>query len=298
MQPSVTFAFLATVLPVVFAQSPIWGQCGGQGWTGPTTCVAGSVCTFSNPWYSQCLPGTATTTTTTTTTTTLTSTTSSGGSTTSTSSAPSSTTTTGLNIRFLPLGDSITYGLQSSDQNGYRGALHKLLEPGNTVDFIGSVKAGNMADNDNEGHSGWTIAQIAGAANYTQALPSKPNVIALHAGTNDVFGGSFGSAIDRLASLVDYIATSHPDSVLLLATIIPLPSGQSQVNQFNANVTQLAANRASAGKKVVLASMSAVLASDLADGVHPNDAGYVKMANAWYAAFVQAAQKGWIKPPQ
>ncbi|KDR82070.1 hypothetical protein GALMADRAFT_135444 [Galerina marginata CBS 339.88] len=50
----------------VNAQSPLYGQCGGtasiystRGWTGPTTCVSGSVCTFSNPYYSQCLPGTA-----------------------------------------------------------------------------------------------------------------------------------------------------------------------------------------------------------------------------------------------
>ena len=35
--------------------SPKWGQCGGNGWTGPTACAAGSTCTFSNPWYSQCL---------------------------------------------------------------------------------------------------------------------------------------------------------------------------------------------------------------------------------------------------
>lgn len=31
-----------------------WGQCGGQGWTGPTCCSSGK-CTFSNTWYSQCL---------------------------------------------------------------------------------------------------------------------------------------------------------------------------------------------------------------------------------------------------
>ncbi|KAJ3345591.1 hypothetical protein HDU83_003918 [Entophlyctis luteolus] len=31
-----------------------WGQCGGSGWTGPTCCSA-STCTYSNPWYSQCL---------------------------------------------------------------------------------------------------------------------------------------------------------------------------------------------------------------------------------------------------
>ncbi|KAF8578407.1 glycoside hydrolase family 5 protein [Ramaria rubella] len=55
-------AILATLFAAIHlarAQSPIWGQCGGQGWTGSTTCATGSVCTVSNPYYSQCLPGTA-----------------------------------------------------------------------------------------------------------------------------------------------------------------------------------------------------------------------------------------------
>jgi len=36
--------------------SSVWQQCGGQGWSGPTCCQAGSTCKLSNPWYSQCLP--------------------------------------------------------------------------------------------------------------------------------------------------------------------------------------------------------------------------------------------------
>lgn len=32
-----------------------WGQCGGQGWTGCTTCEAGTTCKKSNDYYSQCL---------------------------------------------------------------------------------------------------------------------------------------------------------------------------------------------------------------------------------------------------
>ncbi|KAG8976406.1 hypothetical protein FRC05_003649 [Tulasnella sp. 425] len=69
------------------AQSPIYGQCGGQQWTGPTTCVAGTTCVYSNPWYSQCLPGSSNPTTTTTTTTTtppIGTTTTPGGTTTTT----------------------------------------------------------------------------------------------------------------------------------------------------------------------------------------------------------------------
>ncbi|TFY81796.1 hypothetical protein EWM64_g2211 [Hericium alpestre] len=32
-----------------------YGQCGGQGWTGPTVCASGSTCQTSNAYYSQCL---------------------------------------------------------------------------------------------------------------------------------------------------------------------------------------------------------------------------------------------------
>ncbi|KAF8148468.1 cellobiohydrolase I [Crassisporium funariophilum] len=32
-----------------------YGQCGGQGWTGPTVCAAGSTCKSSSQYYSQCL---------------------------------------------------------------------------------------------------------------------------------------------------------------------------------------------------------------------------------------------------
>ncbi|KAJ7481826.1 lipolytic enzyme, partial [Mycena latifolia] len=263
---------------------------GGIGWTGATTCVSGSVCTFSNPWYSQCLPGIATTTTVTTATTTTSR---------STTFAPSSTSTstTGLNIRLLPLGDSITFGLQSSDGNGYRSTLHNLLQPGNTVDFIGSLKSGTMADNDNEGHSGFTIAQIASIATNAAALPARPNVVLLMAGTNNVFGGSISTAPSRLSSLIDLIFQTCPDTALVVATLTPLSSGQASVDTYNQAITQLVNNRTASGQHILLASMSSVLASDLFDRVHPNDVGYVKMANAWFPVVQQAAKNGWTGKP-
>ncbi|KAF8909619.1 hypothetical protein CPB84DRAFT_1743667 [Gymnopilus junonius] len=81
----------------VSAQSGAWGQCGGQGWSGATTCVAGYTCTFSNPYYSQCLPGAASSVPTTTpgsgTTTVPTGTT--------TTTAPSSTATLQTGYSFI-----------------------------------------------------------------------------------------------------------------------------------------------------------------------------------------------------
>ncbi|KZS87207.1 cellulase-domain-containing protein [Sistotremastrum niveocremeum HHB9708] len=101
MFKSLTAILLLAV--TVSAQAPEWGQCGGIGWSGATTCASGSVCTYSNPYYSQCLPGTASSTSTTTTTTSQSTTTSSTSkSTTSTSTTTSSTpTSSGYSGAFL-----------------------------------------------------------------------------------------------------------------------------------------------------------------------------------------------------
>jgi len=32
-----------------------YGQCGGTGYTGSTTCASGFTCTYSNEYFSQCL---------------------------------------------------------------------------------------------------------------------------------------------------------------------------------------------------------------------------------------------------
>jgi endo-1,4-beta-xylanase len=53
-------AFVLAIAPAaVLAQSPLWAQCGGQGFTGSTTCVSGAVCKKNNDWYSQCVPSAA-----------------------------------------------------------------------------------------------------------------------------------------------------------------------------------------------------------------------------------------------
>ncbi|KJA21577.1 carbohydrate-binding module family 1 protein [Hypholoma sublateritium FD-334 SS-4] len=80
-----------------FSQISGYGQCGGIGWSGGTTCVSGWVCTYSNPYFSQCLRPSTTATPSTTSTSTKTSTTvittskSTPLSTTATSSAPIAT---------------------------------------------------------------------------------------------------------------------------------------------------------------------------------------------------------------
>ncbi|KAH8099595.1 cellobiohydrolase II [Cristinia sonorae] len=54
---SALLALVALLPAFTQAQTAQWGQCGGIGFTGSTTCVAGSVCTKQNDYYSQCIPG-------------------------------------------------------------------------------------------------------------------------------------------------------------------------------------------------------------------------------------------------
>ncbi|KAH9931143.1 CEL4a mannanase [Epithele typhae] len=84
-------ALAVALAPFVGAAVPEWGQCGGQSWTGDTTCVSGTVCTVMNPFYSQCIPGTATTTTTSVATTTTTAGTTTTTAPTTTAAPPSAT---------------------------------------------------------------------------------------------------------------------------------------------------------------------------------------------------------------
>jgi len=53
---------LAVAATSALATQPMYGQCGGESWTGSTSCVSGATCQYSNAWYSQCLPGEGTTT--------------------------------------------------------------------------------------------------------------------------------------------------------------------------------------------------------------------------------------------
>ncbi|OQO07910.1 hypothetical protein B0A48_06702 [Cryoendolithus antarcticus] len=62
--PTITTSSTTTILP-----PRAYAQCGGQGYTGPTTCPPGYPCQRENDYFSNCLPATTTSTTTSITTT-------------------------------------------------------------------------------------------------------------------------------------------------------------------------------------------------------------------------------------
>ena len=202
----------------------------------------------------------------------------------------------GLNLRIMPLGDSITFGYRSSDGNGYRQYLLTALA-GNNVKFIGSQKAGTMTNNENEGHSGAIIDQIASYAYLS--LPERPNVVLLMAGTNDMNNNvDPDGAPARLSALIDEILAACPDAVVVVAQIIPAANLDTftRLTTYNARISLLVNQKQTAGKHVIKAWMP-LTTDDLSDGLHPNDLGYSKMANGWIDALVRAKSKDWIGQP-
>ena len=195
--------------------------------------------------------------------------------------------------KILPLGDSITYGLQSTDGSGYRGPLFKTaLQANQSITFTGSQQSGPTTINgvtfprDNEGHSGWTIDQIAGLV-PSPAFDTIPNIVLLMAGTNDVYASSGQSTMNtRLGNLIDKVVAAAPDALLVVATLTPLSntSWNATATTYDGQIPAVVQARASQGKHVIMVNMSQMPVSELSDGIHPNDTGYAYMASVWYAA--------------
>ncbi|MCX4993619.1 FG-GAP-like repeat-containing protein [Streptomyces sp. NBC_00568] len=205
-------------------------------------------------------------------------------------------------IRLMPLGDSITAGVASSTGNGYRGPLRSALQNAgvSSLDFVGSVNSGEMVDKDHEGHSGKVIQEIEDFADCTVPA-SRPNVVTLHAGTNDMDQDlELEGAPQRLGALIDRVLTNAPETTVLVATLIPAQKAglQPRIDAFNAALPALVGSRQAQGKRVALVDMSSVTTSDLAQPAHPNDTGYAKMGEAFYGALIAAQDRGWIQTPK
>jgi lysophospholipase L1-like esterase len=198
-------------------------------------------------------------------------------------------------LKIMPLGDSITFGTPDRTYGGYRHLLGALLaNDGYVIDFVGSRQSGKGAipDPDNEGHSGWTIAQIRNGIDENGWLETyRPDIILLHIGTNDIrFGGS-GSAPGTLSALLDDMLVRLPQAHIIVARIIPFRRGPDPEHQsYNAAIPGIIASK---GPRVSMVDMQSILSkSDYADGLHPNASGYDKMARAWEPAIRAVVSRG------
>ncbi|MEV4133235.1 lectin [Dactylosporangium sp. NPDC049742] len=193
-------------------------------------------------------------------------------------------------VRVMPLGDSITDG--ANVPGGYRiGLWQRLANAGVATDFVGSGFNGpaSLGDHDHEGHSGWRIDQLdADITGWIQA--ASPRTVLLHIGTNDI-GQNYDvpNAPARLSALIDKIRLNAPQAHIFVAQITPLANtaNEAKVNTFNAAIPGIVAQKGPL-THVVDMHTGFTVAGDIADGIHPNAAGYDKMAARWFAA-LQAA---------
>ncbi len=195
--------------------------------------------------------------------------------------------------RILPFGDSITDGYNVP--GGYRIPLFSTAHAaGKHLTFVGSLVNGPTTvdgvafPRNHEGHSGWTISQITDLV-PSPALNTMPHIVLLMIGTNDMYGSSSGvpAAVQRLDALLGKLVSAAPNALIVVAQITPLgDSGrEALVRSYNAGLPAIVNARAAQGQHVVLVDQhTSFPTSDLADGTHPNSAGYARMAGVWYSA--------------
>ncbi len=209
--------------------------------------------------------------------------------------------------KILPLGDSITYGVNDEGNAGYRGPLFaSAVAAGQKITFTGSLSngpntvSGQTFPRNNEGHSGWGISEVTpysnGNAGIATVIPNPslssgsggmPNIVLLHIGTND--SGSFSATqmTSDLKGLLDKIVTNAPDALLVVAQIIPLGYGTNDViKAYNQAIPGLVQQLVTDNKHVVLVDMYTGFAPSTmlgSDSIHPNTTGYKFMADHWYS---------------
>lgn len=212
-------------------------------------------------------------------------------------------------VKIMPLGDSITAG-----PGCWRAILwHQLQTTGYTnIDFVGSVPDGGCNygytyDGDNEGHGGFSATGIADDNDLPPWLAAaNPDIVLMHLGTNDMWGGTIptSSVLAAYTKLVGQMRADNPNMKILVAQIIPMnpPScttcAGSVVALDNA-IPGWAAGLTTAQSPIIVVDQWTGFddATDtVGDGVHPNDAGFQKMAARWYPPLAQVLNG--IIPPQ
>lgn len=201
------------------------------------------------------------------------------------------------------------------NHEGYRSLLQQDFQAlGLPVDFVGSLQHGpdSMADKDHEGHAGkgfgFFLKDVSGFSSRMRFFMDQadPDVILLMLGTND--GGPKGAKtpeedaeiaqamLDGMSDLLDSIlGDSTFTGQVLVGTIAPAhPDGEwknrnSRFELFNDGLDELVAGKNSNQLKFVEVGSKLDSRQDMADpsvdnGLHPDESGYIEMADAWYGA--------------
>ncbi|KAH9885170.1 carbohydrate esterase family 3 protein [Xylariomycetidae sp. FL2044] len=210
----------------------------------------------------------------------------------------------GVPLRIMPLGASITYGLKSTYGNGYRKSLYdQIVKVGNKVTMVGSHPNGTMQDNASEGWPSYVIDSVRDKA--SEHVPEfKPNLVLINAGTNDCSKNlDIAKAGERMENLMNTVWDGSSKATIILSTLLVNANEKTQerVKDVNGQYQKLANRLQDDHKRVVLVDMQGPdgpTKDELVDGTHPNDQGYIKMANVWMAGIKTASGKDFLQEPE
>jgi lysophospholipase L1-like esterase len=204
-------------------------------------------------------------------------------------------------VRIMPLGDSIT-----SSPGCWRAYLwNRLRTAGFTnIDFVGSGSDGGGCnpgfsyDFDNEGHSGFSITGIAAGNNLPPWLSAaRPDIMVVHLGTNDMWGGHIPlqNKITAYTTLVGQMRANNPNMKIIIAQIIPMDASgcttcMGDVTAFNNALVSWAAGLNTAQSPITLVDQwnGFDVVADTFDRVHPVTSGFIKMGDRFFPAVAQA----------
>jgi hypothetical protein len=147
-------------------------------------------------------------------------------------------------LTIMPLGDSITLGVNSTDGSGYRDPLYTdLNNSGISFTFVGSTTSGSDAtlisagDAYHNGYGHYQIPNIDANLNADVPVPyaddnaggdwligpnANPNVILLEIGTNDFLQQAYANIDQKILTLATDIHNLSPNSKILIAGAIPI----------------------------------------------------------------------------
>lgn len=208
--------------------------------------------------------------------------------------------------KIMPFGDSITDGYLAQ-RGGYRIPLFQRAHlEGKHLTFVGSATNGPTTvdgvpfPQHHEGHSAYTINDEPlptpahkGISPFVKtSIPNyKPDIVLLMIGTNDVDNSiDLPNVPTRLGALIDSIIALDAHTLIVVAQITPTMQDplNARIQTYNAAIPAVVKSRADAGKHVVLVDMYNAFVSDKAyrmtllfDRLHPNIAGFQKMADTW-----------------
>ncbi len=193
---------------------------------------------------------------------------------------------TGTPVKVACVGDSITAGVGASNGNhNYPSLLGKLLGP--------QYQVGNF------GESGATLLKHGDSpfwqrGGYATSAAFGPNVVVVMLGANDSkpqnwahkdeFAGDYAALLDYYAAL-----PTHPKIYVCLPTPVPKPNYGINEPVVEAQIPLIRQVAAQKGATIIdVHGQVPDDPADFVDGVHPNDSGYVFLADAVYQGLTEA----------